>query len=334
MNVIAIEELAKVIATKHRLTPQEADAFVNLFFKNIRNALATEKLVKIRGLGTFAVAVVKSTEYPGRRCKVMTFSPEVKLSKQINKPFAQFEVVTLTDGVTFEDVEEETGDDSMIKAVTKEEISVDDLPMVDSWVMVEVADTSDLMEETLPVLSGDHQPGDSKETEDISSQSEEEKESAKEMGEGIDSADTAEPEPVDTRRGGWWKWVVGAVAAACLVLGFLFLRPSENKLQADNETTSETTQAVSKENTPPVAAENTTQAPEDLYAEENERVKYGAYKIVGLDTIITVTPGMDLQRIATIFLGSEMQMYLSAMNDGNENPQVGEEYKIPKIELK
>ena len=43
---------------------------------------------------------------------------------------------------------------------------------------------------------------------------------------------------------------------------------------------------------------------------------------------------MDLQRIATIFLGSEMQMYLTAMNNGNDNPQVGEQYKIPKIELK
>ena len=136
MNVIAIEELAKVIANKHHLTQQEADAFINAFFKNIRNALATEKLVKIKGLGTFAVAVMKSTEYPGRKCKVMTFSPEPKLSKQINKPFAQFEVVTLAEGVTFDDVTEETGDDSLVKTVAKEEISVDDLPMVGGVIAV------------------------------------------------------------------------------------------------------------------------------------------------------------------------------------------------------
>ena len=90
----------------------------------------------------------------------------------------------------------------------------------------------------------------------------------------------------------------------------------------------------SKDNLPTTSDNSSVQNPEDQYAEENERCKYGAYKIVGLDTIITVTPGMDLQRIATIFLGSEMQMYLTAMNDGNDNPQVGEQYKIPKIELK
>lgn len=346
MNIVAIEELTKVIAANHHLAPQEADAFVNAFFKNIRNALATEKLVKIRGLGTFAVAVMKSTEYPGRRCKVMTFSPEAKLSKQINKPFAQFEVVTLADGVTFDDVTEETGDDSLIKAVKKEDISVDDLPMVDSWVMVEVPDTSDIVEETLPAMSSEHteesevvadNEPDSSASEDNSSRSVEEKETlaTTETGEKQSSTDTSDQEPTASHRG-WWKWAVAAAVAACLI-GFFLLKPSKNSPQIDDKTTSEVAQKTteeSKENTSSTTEDTSNQAPEELYAAENERCKYGAYKIVGLDTIITVTPGMDLQRIATIFLGSEMQMYLSAMNDGNDNPQVGEQYKIPKIELK
>ena len=334
MNVIAIEELAKVIATKHRLSPEQADAFVNAIFKNIRNALATEKLVKIRGLGTFAVAVMKSTEYPGRKCKVMTFSPEVKLSKQVNKPFAQFEVVTLADGVSFDDVKEETGDDSLIKAVKKEEFSVDDLPMVDSWVMVEMPDTSDLVEEQLPIMSG-NQSDDSELTKE--SPREQQMTTSTDMEEHLDSDVTTDQEPTNSpQRGGWWKWAVGAAVAACLLIGFFLLKPSKNAPKTDAGTTSEVAQTALEKATEDSLsmAEATTQAPEEQYAAENERVKYGAYKIVGLDTIITVTPGMDLQRIATIFLGSEMQMYLSAMNDGNDNPQPGEQYKIPKIELK
>lgn len=346
MNVIAIEELANVVATKHRLSQQDADAFVNAFFKNIRNALASEKLVKIRGLGTFSVTVMKSTEYPGRRCKVMTFSPEPKLSKQINKPFAQFEVVTLADGVTFDDVAEETGDDSLIKAVAKEEISVDDLPMVESWVMVEAPETDDLVEETLPGLPGDGQTNDSEVAADSGfSQSDEDADSLEttepkhkspesiENEEKTDAVGTIEQESAAPRRGAWWKWAVVATMAACVIIG-LFLMKSSKNTPSDTETTSEIAQTTPIENQPSTAEDIAPEAPEDKYAAENERVKYGAYRIVGLDTIITVTPGMDLQRIATIFLGSEMQMYLSAMNDGNDNPQPGEQYKIPKIELK
>ena len=346
MNVIAIEELAKVIANKHHLTQQEADAFINAFFKNIRNALATEKLVKIKGLGTFAVAVMKSTEYPGRKCKVMTFSPEPKLSKQINKPFAQFEVVTLAEGVTFDDVTEETGDDSLVKTVAKEEISVDDLPMVDSWVMVEMSDTSDLMEEQLPVMSDETTSDDSGAADTDSEDSNADSDSTHLEGEqeppvlvGMSDNQDAETtgKSADTPRSSWWKWAVGVAIAACLLIGFFLLKPSNDAAQPDTNTTSDVALKTSddtKDSTPTTSEESSVQNPEDQYAAENELCKYGAYKIVGLDTIITVTPGMDLQRIATIFLGSEMQMYLTAMNNGNDNPQVGEQYKIPKIELK
>ena len=131
----------------------------------------------------------------------------------------------------------------------------------------------------------------------------------------------------------------------CLLIGFFLLKPSNNKPQNDANVTSEVTESVSNEtkdgaeqieDAPSTSVGQTTlQADsEELYAAANERVKYGAYKIVGIDTIITVTPGMTLQRIATIFLGSQMMMYLSAINDGNDNPQPGEQYKIPKIKLK
>ena len=352
MNIVTIEELAKTIANKHHLSQQEADAFVNSFFKNIRNCLATEKLVKVRGLGTFAVSVMKSTEYPGRRCKVMTFSPEAKLSKQINKPFAQFEVVTLADGVTFDDVTEETGDDSLIKAVVKEELSVDDLPMVESWVKVELPDTPELMEESVPAMSdtvhtdettteSNTEPEEIASVEHLSQQDvvQETSSEVPEVEEGQDSSSEG------SHRGGLWKWVVGLVVAACLLIVFFLLKPSNNKPQNDANVTSEVTESVSNEtkdgaeqieDAPSTSVGQTTlQADsEELYAAANERVKYGAYKIVGIDTIITVTPGMTLQRIATIFLGSQMMMYLSAINDGNDNPQPGEQYKIPKIKLK
>ncbi len=338
MNIVNIEELAGVIAAKHQMSQQEAVDFVSAFFKHIRHALATEKLVKVRGLGTFSVTVMKSTEYAGRKCRVMTFSPETKLSKQVNKPFAQFEVVTLADGVSFDDVQEETGDDSLIKVMPKDEISVDDLPMVDSWLMVEPVVEQDASEElALKAAVIDISPAENTEADALltstSGQQSEEVENTQADGLSQDK-DTADELSHNARRGGWWKWLLGAAVAACLVIGFLLLRPAKNTDDIASSETQEKAQTTALEKEKSTEAEENNPAPELQFAKENEMVKYGAYKIVGIDTIITVTPDMTLQRIATIFLGSEMQMYLSAMNDGNDNPQVGQQYKIPKLELK
>ena len=70
------------------------------------------------------------------------------------------------------------------------------------------------------------------------------------------------------------------------------------------------------------------------YSALNAQIPYGAYDIVGVDTVITVMKGQDLPTISRIFLGTDIQIYLIVLNEGNNDPQEGERYKIPKLKLR
>ena len=81
----------------------------------------------------------------------------------------------------------------------------------------------------------------------------------------------------------------------------------------------------------------TTQATtkEDDFTEANERVRYGAYKIVGVDTAIILQQGQTLLTIsATYFGGIQMEPYIKAVNGGKSDFVAGDYVKIPKLEVK
>ena len=62
MNKSVIEILASRLIKKHRLTQDAAEKFVRQMFETANEGLAEEKLVKIKGLGTFKVTSVKDRE--------------------------------------------------------------------------------------------------------------------------------------------------------------------------------------------------------------------------------------------------------------------------------
>ena len=70
------------------------------------------------------------------------------------------------------------------------------------------------------------------------------------------------------------------------------------------------------------------------YQAMNAQIPYGAYDIVGVDTVITVMKGQTLEDISRFFLGTDILIYLTVLNDGNTTPQEGEKYKIPKLKLR
>ena len=67
------------------------------------------------------------------------------------------------------------------------------------------------------------------------------------------------------------------------------------------------------------------------YDAMNAQIPYGAYDIVGIDTVITVMPGQNLATISRIFLGTDIHIYLIVANNGNNDPQEGEKYRIPRL---
>ncbi len=70
------------------------------------------------------------------------------------------------------------------------------------------------------------------------------------------------------------------------------------------------------------------------YQAMNAQIPYGAYDIVGVDTVITVMKGQTLEDISRFFLGTDILIYLTVLNNGNTTPQEGEKYKIPKLKLR
>ncbi len=92
-----------------------------------------------------------------------------------------------------------------------------------------------------------------------------------------------------------------------------------------------TSQKNAEEQAKPKAVE-----PLDSYAAKDERVRLGAYKIVGTLNVITVQPGQTFYSICKGNLGPDMECYVEVYNDFPRKPQikVGQKIKIPKLELK
>ena len=78
-------------------------------------------------------------------------------------------------------------------------------------------------------------------------------------------------------------------------------------------------------------------APEvDKYAAKDDRVRLGAYRIVGLDHEVKVLQGQTFYSICRAHLGPDMECYIEVYNDLPRNPQIkaGQVIKIPKLQLK
>ena len=105
-------ELADMLAQKAGISKREAQQFLTDFVETIQDAVNSEKLVKIKGLGTFKVIDVDARESvnvnTGERVTIdshqkLTFTPDTAMKELVNKPFSQFETVVLNEGVVFDD---------------------------------------------------------------------------------------------------------------------------------------------------------------------------------------------------------------------------------------
>ena len=115
MGKMTIQDISKVLIERNGLGKKEAAAFANAMFDIIQQALERDRIVKVKGLGTFKIIDVDARESvnvnTGERVLIeghdkITFVPDALMKELVNKPFSQFETVVLKDGVDFEDVEE------------------------------------------------------------------------------------------------------------------------------------------------------------------------------------------------------------------------------------
>lgn len=119
MSKIGNKELARVLMEKHGLDKAAAERFVEQMFDVLGEGLQTDKMVKVKGLGTFKVTSVASRKsvdvntgepiiIEGR--DKISFTPDNSMRDQVNRPFAQFDTVVLNEGVDFAEIDERFAD--------------------------------------------------------------------------------------------------------------------------------------------------------------------------------------------------------------------------------
>jgi hypothetical protein len=74
----------------------------------------------------------------------------------------------------------------------------------------------------------------------------------------------------------------------------------------------------------------------DPYTAKDERVRLGAYRIVGTEKEIKIAEGQTFYSICRAHLGPDMECYVEVYNDLPRNPKLktGQIIKIPKLESK
>lgn len=150
---ILIQELSEGLAGRKDMPLKDAELFVRSVFEIVEEYLQTDKLVKIKGFGTFKLVRVDSRESvdvnTGERIVIngytkVSFTPDTTLRDEINKPFAQFETVILYDNTDLSEMEkidaQET--DEQIKNDADEEMNEGSDQMIDAGGVGDEAETS------------------------------------------------------------------------------------------------------------------------------------------------------------------------------------------------
>ena len=144
MAKTALQLIADTVAKKHKITVKDAEKFVSAMFDVMNKGLKTDKLVKVKGLGTFKVQAVKPRESvnvnTGERVLIeghdkVSFTPDATMKELVNKPFAQFETVVLNDGVDFTDIDSKYENEATLENADETTVSTNNAAIPDTKVV-------------------------------------------------------------------------------------------------------------------------------------------------------------------------------------------------------
>ena len=144
MSKLNIYDLCSVLTSKNGLDDKESHRFIKAIFDVIQEGLDEDKIVKVKGLGTFKIIEVDDRESinvnTGERVLIeghskLTFTPDSVMKEIVNKPFSQFETVILNEGVDFpEPVVEEPAVEDIIADEPAEDKEIIVEPQIDNKV--------------------------------------------------------------------------------------------------------------------------------------------------------------------------------------------------------
>jgi len=113
-NRLTIQDLAGLLAKQTGKEKKSIELFLREFISVITEGVFTDKLVKIKGIGTFKIVLVEKRESvhvnTGERILIpahykFSFAPDKELKEEVNRPFSIFETIELNDGVDFTELD-------------------------------------------------------------------------------------------------------------------------------------------------------------------------------------------------------------------------------------
>ena len=159
MSKLNIYDLCSVLTSKNGLDDKESHRFIKAIFDVIQEGLDEDKIVKVKGLGTFKIIEVDDRESinvnTGERVLIeghskLTFTPDSVMKEIVNKPFSQFETVILNEGVDFpEPVVEEPAAEDIIADEPAEGKEIIVEPQIDNKVAEQSVEEEPVAEKTV-----------------------------------------------------------------------------------------------------------------------------------------------------------------------------------------
>ena len=159
MSKLNIYDLCSVLTSKNGLDDKESHRFIKAMFDVIQEGLDEDKIVKVKGLGTFKIIEVDDRESinvnTGERVLIeghskLTFTPDSVMKEIVNKPFSQFETVILNEGVDFpEPVVEEPAVEDIIADEPAEDKEIIVEPQIDNKVAEQSVEEEPVAEKTV-----------------------------------------------------------------------------------------------------------------------------------------------------------------------------------------
>ena len=199
MAKILISDLAKEVAKKHKLPQKETEQFIANMFAVVAEGLQQDKLVKVKGLGTFKVTQVKPRESvdvnTGERVLIsghdkVTFTPDSLMKELVNKPFAQFETVVINGDVDFAAI------DAANPTVETEDVTVETAPADDAAVADELAnEPEEVQAEPEEIAAEPEEPSEEQSQEAEPTQAVEQEDIAQPASTTVESEEEAPEEP-------------------------------------------------------------------------------------------------------------------------------------------
>ena len=245
MGKYTIQQLAEILVKKNGLNEKEAQDFVVAIFEIVKEGLEQDKLVKIKGFGTFKIIDIDPRASinvnTGERVLIeghqkITFTPDAVMKEMVNRPFSQFETVILNDGVDLSEIdrtynfepdnntgveesetEQDTQETQDNTQDTQAEVSTEKTTIVEEPEPT-IVETTEEPEPTIvetteepepPTITSEEVPAREAVADGPCDQEEDDD----------DDDDTASPDVFDDdseTSGSYWKWVVAAVV--CLIL--------------------------------------------------------------------------------------------------------------------